>query len=301
MIDLRRLHVLRAVAHYGTVTAAARALHFTPSAASQQIRQLARDLGVDLLEPQGRGVRLTPAAESLLAHADAIQARWEQAELDLRADHGEPAGPLRVSGFPVASSVLLAPMADRLRRRHPKLAVRIQETGVPDSFDLLFEGQIDLAIVEATPRNPPLTDARFDQQPLLDDPFDLVVADDHPLADRERVDLAEAAHEDWIAPVPESPCRPHVLSACGAAGFTPGVLHHALDWNVTAHLVAHRLGVALIPRLAYLPPHLPITRVGCAGDPHRKLLTCTRSGGHERPAVAVALGELRDLAPTTVA
>ncbi|CAM5561239.1 hypothetical protein SALBM217S_09447 [Streptomyces griseoloalbus] len=64
MIDLRRLHVLRSVAHYGTVTAAARALHFTPSAASQQIRQLARDLGVDLLEPQGRGVRLTPAAEA---------------------------------------------------------------------------------------------------------------------------------------------------------------------------------------------------------------------------------------------
>ena len=96
MIDLRRLHVLRAVAHYGTVTAAARALHFTPSAASQQVRQLARDLGVDLLEPQGRGVRLTPAAESLLAHADAIQARWDQAELDLRADHGAPSGVLRV-------------------------------------------------------------------------------------------------------------------------------------------------------------------------------------------------------------
>lgn len=81
MIDLRRLHVLRAVSHYGTVTAAARALHFTPSAASQQIRQLARDLDVDLLEPQGRGVRLTPAAESLLAHADAIEARWDEAEL----------------------------------------------------------------------------------------------------------------------------------------------------------------------------------------------------------------------------
>lgn len=119
MIDLRRLHVLRAVAHYGTVTAAARALHFTPSAASQQIRQLARDLGVDLLEPQGRGVRLTPAAESLLAHADAIQARWDQAELDLRADHGDPAGVLRVTGFPVAVSVLLAPLAARLGERHP--------------------------------------------------------------------------------------------------------------------------------------------------------------------------------------
>ncbi|MFE3031799.1 LysR family transcriptional regulator [Streptomyces canus] len=301
MIDLRRLHVLRAVAHYGTVTAAARALHFTPSAASQQIRQLARDLDVDLLEPQGRGVRLTPAAESLLAHADAIQARWERAELDLRADHGEPAGPLRAGGLSVAVSALLAPMAARLRERHRRLTVSIQEAGVPESFDLLFEGEIDLAIVEATPHNPPLSDTRYDQQPLLDDPFDLVVPADHPLTGRDRVDLADAAHEDWIAPFADSPCRTHVMSACGAAGFTPSVVHHARDWNVTAHLVAHRLGVALIPRLAHLTPNLPITRVRCAGDPHRKLLTCTRTGAHERPAIAAALTALRDLAPTAVA
>ncbi|MFJ4200000.1 LysR family transcriptional regulator [Streptomyces sviceus] len=301
MIDLRRLHVLRAVAHYGTVTAAARALHFTPSAASQQIRQLARDLDVDLLEPQGRGVRLTPAAESLLAHADAIQARWELAELDLRADHGEPAGPLRVGGLSVAVAALLAPMAVRLRERHRRLSVSIQEAGVPESFDLLFEGEIDLAVVEATPRNPPMSDPRYDQQPLLDDPFDLVVPADHPMAGSDRVDLADAAHEDWIAPFADSPCRTHVMSACGAAGFTPSVVHHARDWNVTAHLVSHRLGVALIPRLAHLTPNLPITRVRCAGNPHRRLLTCTRHGGHARPAIAAALGVLRDLAPTAVA
>ncbi|MFC8088608.1 LysR family transcriptional regulator [Streptomyces sp. NPDC057301] len=301
MIDLRRLHVLRAVAHYGTVTAAARALHFTPSAASQQIRLLAGDLGVDLLEPQGRGVRLTAAAESLLAHADAIAERWEAAELDLRAEYSAPAGQLRVSGFTTAVSVLLAPMAVRMRERHPQLTVRIRETAVPESFDLLFEGEVDLAVVDVTPHNPPLSDARFDQQPLLDDPYDLVVPDDHPLAGLERVDLAEVAHEDWIAPVPQSPCRPHVMSACGAAGFTPDVIHHALDWNVTAHLVASRLGVALIPRLFQLTPQVPITRVRCVGDPHRKVLTCVRRGRRERPAVAAVLEELRGLASTAVA
>ncbi|MFI1409237.1 LysR family transcriptional regulator [Streptomyces sp. NPDC020707] len=301
MIDLRRLHVLRAVEHYGTVTAAARALHLTTSAASQQVRQLARELGVVLLEPQGRGVRLTPAARSLITHADAIQARWDQAELDLRSDHDDPAGLLRVTGFPIAVSVLIAPMAARLRDRHPRLSVRIQEAVVPESFNLLFEGGADLAVVEATPRNPPISDARFDQQPLLDDPFDLVVPDTHRLAGRELTDLAEAAREEWIAPSEENPCRTQVLSACGAAGFTPDIVHQAWDWNVTAHLVAHGLGVALIPRLAHLTPHLPITRVRCTGDPHRKLLTCTRAGGHERPAVAAALAELRELAPTAVA
>ncbi|MEU4000214.1 LysR family transcriptional regulator, partial [Streptomyces fungicidicus] len=61
------------------------------------------------------------------------------------------------------------------------------------------------------------------------------------------------------------------------------------------------VGVALIPRLARLAPDLPITRVRCTGDPHRRLLTCTRGGGHTRPAVAEALRELRELARTAVA
>jgi DNA-binding transcriptional LysR family regulator len=301
MIDMRRLHVLRAVEHYGTVTAAAAALHFTPSAASQQIRQLSRELDVALLEPHGRRVRLTPAARRLLAHADAIQARWEQAEVDLRLDGDKPAGLLRLCGFPVAISTLLAPLAASLRERHPQITVHIEEAEVPRGFDLLFEGEADLAIVEATPDNPPLSDPRFDQQPLLDDPFDLVVPAGHAFAGHDQIKLGDAARQDWILPSAACTCRTHVLAACSAAGFTPHVVHHTMSWSATAHLVANGLGVALVPRLAHLPPHLPIIRVPCAGNPSRKLLTCTRGGGRQHPAVATALGELHRQAPAAVA
>lgn len=299
MIDMRRLRVLRAVAYYGTVTAAARALHFTPSAASQQIRQLGRELGVPLLQPQGRRVQLTPAAQSLLTHADAIAARWEQAEVDLQAARDEPTGLVRVGGFPVAVCTLLAPMAAALQARHPRLTVQIRETEPKESFDLLFEGVVDLAVVESTTANPPLSDSRFDQQPLLDDTFDLVVATAHRFADRDEVALVEAIEESWIVPMPESTCHGHIFTACNAAGFTPTIAHHALEWNAIAHLVAYQLGVALIPRLAYVAPHLPISRVPLCGDPmpRRKLLTCTRGGGREHPATAVALDELHRLAP----
>lgn len=58
-------------------------------------------------------------------------------------------------------------------------------------------------------------------------------------------DLADAAHEDWLHPVPESPCRPILLSVCGAAGFTPD--GSTTPWNVPAHFVAHCLGVARAP------------------------------------------------------
>ena len=69
MID-SRLQVLRLFAGHGTVTATAEALHYTPSAVSSQLRTLAQDLGVVLLEPEGRGLRLTPAAHTLLSRCD---------------------------------------------------------------------------------------------------------------------------------------------------------------------------------------------------------------------------------------
>lgn len=299
MIDLRRLRVLRAVAHYGTITAAAEALHFTTSAASQQVRQLGRDLGVVLLEPQGRRVRLTPAARRLLAHADAIEARWEQAEIDLRAGgDDEPTGLLRLCGIPTAVATLLAPIVKPLRDRYPRLTVRIQEAEQEQGFNLLFDGETDLAILDATHSNPPAGDPRFEQHPLVDDIFDLAVAADHPLAGRESVTLAETADEDWILQELSCTCREHTLSACGTAGFTPNVVHNALDWHAIANLVAHGLGVALVPRLAYLPTHLPVARIPLAGHPtpSRKLLTCTRAGGRDHPAIAAALTELSKLA-----
>ncbi|MET7640189.1 LysR family transcriptional regulator [Streptomyces sp. NPDC005438] len=303
MIDVRRLRVLRAVAHYGTVTAAAEALHFTPSAASQQIRQLGRELDVTLLEPHGRRVRLTPAALGLLEHADAIEARWERAEAELRMADRAPAGLLRLAGFPVAVSRLLAPTVAALRERHPRLTARVRELEPHEAFDELFDGEVDLTVVEAVASNPPSGDSRFDQRPLLDDPFDLLVHQDHPLAARDErepgsVALADAAREEFVLSMPGVTCREHVMSACGAAGFNPQVSHYALEWNAVANLVAHDLGVALVPRLACLSEQLPVRRVrlGSAPRPRRKLITVTRSGADANPAVTAALEELERVA-----
>jgi molybdate transport repressor ModE-like protein len=295
VIDLRRLHVLRAIAHHGTVSGAAKALHMSTSAASQQIRLLAKDLGVPLLEPVGRGVRLSSAAQVLIAHIDAIEAMWRLAEAELQATEGEPSGMLRLCGFPTAIATLLAPLVDAARKRFPALEVRLREAEASESFDLLFAGEADLALVEATPENPPPEDIRFDAQTVFNDPFDLVVPGGHWCAGHEAVDLRELEREPWIIGVPGSMHRRHVLTACSNAGFRPTITGEAREWNVIAVMVAHKMGVALIPRLVDLPHHLDLVRVPVSGPftPFRHFRAVTLRGGARRPSVAAVM-ELLD-------
>ena len=298
VLDVRRVSVLRAVAHYGTVTAAAQALHLTPSAASQQIRALARELGVSLLEPEGRRVRLTAAARDLLVHADAIEEHWQQAQAALRHHDEALTGTIRLCGFPTAVSTLLAPLAVTLARDHPGLTIRLVESEPVDAFDLVFSGEADLAVVEATPDSPPLTDRRFDQQPLMADPFEVLVPAEHPLIERDPLALVDAAVEPWVLGMPASSSRQHTLAACNAAGFTPKIAHEAREWSVVATLVAHGLGVALVPRLAQLPADLTVVRRQLHGEPRpaRRFVTCIRRGNREDPRLRVALTQLGSIA-----
>lgn len=290
------------------MTAAAHALHYTPSAVSHQLRQLSAELGVELVVHQGRGIRLTGAARTLLRHAELLRAQWEQARAELLALGGDPAGTFTLCGFSTAASHLLPPAAADLRDAHPALAVRIIEAEPDRCFDLLLTGEADLALLVATADSPPLTDGRFDQRPLLDDPLDLVAVRDHPLGLRDRVMLADAAREPWIVGRPGTTYHQLVLAACMSAGFTPRIAHYADEWDTGTALVAHGFGVILVPRLARLRDDFPVTRIPLHGEPApaRRIVAVTRQGARANPTVARAIATITTTAaallpPTTVA
>jgi DNA-binding transcriptional LysR family regulator len=300
MID-SRLRVLRLFAAHGTVTATAGALHYTPSAVSHQLRTLAQDLGVVLLEPEGRSLRLTPAAKTLLSRCDDLYAQWEEIRSAMAASTEERSGWLRICGFSTAAAALLPQVASEFGREHPDVTVRIIEADPEDCFELLLADEVDLAVVVATVELPPSRDPRFDQRALLDDPLDLLLPAEHPLAGRSSVLLSDAADEPWIL---DRPGRPHhrlVLTACAEAGFTPSIAHEAAEWDTGAALVAAGLGVALAPRLARLPSGYPVVRVPLRGDPSpaRHILTATRRGRRGHPLIARALRILDDAAHHT--
>lgn len=297
VIDLRRLQVLRILDEHGRVTAVAEALHLTPSAVSQQIRQLSREVGVELLHPEGRGVRLTPAARVLLDHADTLYAQWEQALAEVAsAETGGGGAPLRLCGFPTALASLLAPAAAQLRDTPAPLETALTEAESAECFELLLAERADIAVVVPTPGNPPPDDRRFDQQALLDDPFDLVVPAHHWLAGQRSVNLADAATEPWIAAPGRIDDQALVLAACAAKGFTPHIAHRAEEWNAIVALVTHGFGVCLMPRLAPIPPHHAVVRLPLRGDPapSRRVITCVRRGSRGQAMIARGLTALEE-------
>ncbi|MEV0245956.1 LysR family transcriptional regulator [Nocardia sp. NPDC050712] len=294
MID-PRLQTLRMLREHGTVTAAATALHLTPSTVSQQLRQLAHDLEVVLLEQVGRRVQLTAAAHTLLRHADELFAGAERARADLAAHRDDLAGVLRISALPTAMVALVAPAAARLRTRHPRLGLEITEDESRHCFDLLLSGDTDLGVVIPAADSPSPADPRFEQHPLLDEPQDLLVPVDHRLAGRVSIELAEAAAEDWIgAPDRVAHCQLQ-SSACAAAGFTPRVLHRGIDWIGISSLVTQGFGVSLVPRLAYLPAEHEVVRVRLHGPsaPSRRHVAFVRRGSSAHPAIAAGLAAIR--------
>lgn len=297
MID-KRLHVLRVVAEHGTVTAAAVALSFSPSAVSHQLRSLARDLGVTLLEQDGRGIRLTAAARVLLQYSDELFAHWEEIRAEVAQASPDRPSSLRLCGFSTAAAALLPRAATEVRTAHPRCTVRIIEADPEECFDLLLAEQADLAVVIATESIPPRSDPRFDQESLLADPLDLLVPADHPLASRPSVLLSDAAAEPWIMDRPGRALHGLVLTACATAGFTPSIAHEIHEWDTGASLVGAGFGVSLIPRLARLPAGDRIVRVPLRGDPapSRHILTGVRQGSREQPAIASALRALRTIA-----
>ncbi len=255
MLDLRRLRVLRAVVRTGSIRAAAVQLGYTPSAISQQVTALEREIGAVLLEKAGRGVRATDAARLLADVADDVLDRLADAESALAALRAGRTGRLHLTSFPSAGAALVPPAVAALRTRFPNLELVLNVTEPDQALDALRAGDVDVAIVVepgAPAEQPHLPGAdELTLVHLLDDPYSVLLPASHRLADAQDVNLAELAAEPWVdtASAPGH-CRTAALEAFRTAGFTPSYVVQADEYPTTMGFVAAGLGVALVPALA---------------------------------------------------
>ncbi|MFI6325693.1 LysR family transcriptional regulator [Nonomuraea sp. NPDC050556] len=274
MIDTRRLRTLQAVADHGTVTAAAAALHLTPSAVSQQLAALEHEVGHRLLTRDGRGVRLTAVGRIMLAHAHEVLAQLERAEAEVAAYTTGTAGEVTVASFSTAISAALAPTLSALRTTAPGLSIRVRDAEGDQGLAMLLDDEADLTIAVEYRGAP--GDQRLTRFPLYAEPFDLVMPSDLG-------GLASVAEEPWIGPHPGNPVHDVITFACEREGFTPSFVHSSDDFRAVVALVGAGAGVALVPRLALRDLDLSHVVVRQVPGPERRVFAAVRRGMEAHP------------------
>ena len=285
MLDVNRLQVLLSVVELGSVTAAAEALTYTPSAVSQQLRRLEREVGQPLMRRHARGMSPTDAGRVLAAHARTVLRQLAAAEADLDEIAGLRRGTLVLGTFPTVASSFLPHAVRRFRQLHPAIRLDIHSGREAQLIEWLEDGTVALSLLwdYTWRRQDP---ARFHLTELFDDPTVLLVAAEHRLSRRRRVRMAELADENWIVRT-DHPVVEVLRRSALVAGFEPRVSFRANDYQEAQAMVGVGLGVALAPRTAVVN-RLPNIRMIPLGEtvPARRVLVAQRRDRVEAPADA---------------
>ena len=147
MLHVNRLRVIDAVARHGSVTAAAKELHYSQPSVTHHLARLESETGAQLLQRVGRGIRLTPAGQLLADRAAEIIGRIDAAGAELSAHVGLNAGRVRLAAFASANGSLVPAALATLAATHPGLEINLTDTHPLDALDLLRTGKIEVEII----------------------------------------------------------------------------------------------------------------------------------------------------------
>jgi DNA-binding transcriptional LysR family regulator len=274
--------VLAAVARTGSVTAAARELHYTQPAVSHHLARLEAETGAQLVQRIGRGIRLTPVGRLLADRAVEIVGRIEAASAELTAHVGLSAGRVRLAGYTSVLSTLVPAAAAILRREHPGLRVSLTDTHPPEALALLRAGLVDAALIFRYDRSAPERhDIRLVH--ILDDPTYLLTRDGP-------ADLAGHRDSTWIAGCER--CRTQLVDMCERAGFEPEIGYVTDDMVLMQALVGAGLGVTTIPGLALRSHRLDSIIATELPDATRRVYAATYGQPPDPPATTALLAAL---------
>ncbi|GAA3711398.1 LysR family transcriptional regulator [Gordonia hankookensis] len=250
-MDVKRLRLLREFADRGAVGAVADAMHMTPSAVSQQLKVLAKESGVELLEQDGRRIRLTDAGRALVLRADEVIAAVERAQEEM-AGYRSGKSSVRLAMFPSGATLLLPAVLDRASGAGIDVHASELDVGYSDAAPSLAD--FDVVVTHRDERAASVREPRVEVTELMREPVDVVVARESALAHHDEVDVVELADHDWISVEGGLPIDDVLLSISAVTGVAPRVTQRMLDFATIEAIVAAGHGIALIPRFAVRHP-----------------------------------------------
>jgi DNA-binding transcriptional LysR family regulator len=277
--------VLVAIARTGSVTAAAKELHYSQPSVSHHLARLEAETGAQLVRRAGRGIRLTEAGRTLAERGAEILGRLDAAEAELSAHVGLSQGRVRLAAFPSALGTFVPRAAALLAARHPGLQVSLTEAEPPEAVRMLRAGYVDVAVIFRYDLEG--EDDGIATRRLLDEPSYLVTASE---ALETSPDLAAFSDAEWIAGCDR--CRLHLLDMCSRAGFDPKISFTTDDFVAVQAMVAAGLGVTTLPGLALAAARNPSVHSVVLPGSTRYVLAATYGAPPEPPATSALLDAL---------
>lgn len=238
---LRQLAYFVAAAEAGTIVGAAERLHVSPSAMSDAITELEKQLGARLcVRRRAHGLTITTAGAQVIASARPLLAAANELTQALRAQPGELVGPITIGCYPTLAPTILPPLLHDFGSQHPRIELQIVEATHDQLEGRIESGEVDVAFVYdlLIPGNPR-------RERIFELPAHVLVAAADPLAERASVRLEEVVDRDLIL-LDAPPSKEHTLSLFEARGLTPHVRHRAASYEAVRTLVGRGLGYAVL-------------------------------------------------------
>ncbi|KAM9863050.1 LysR family transcriptional regulator [Leucobacter sp. BZR 635] len=247
-MEIYQLEILRELGTLGSVTAVAESLHVTPSAVSQQITALQREFQAPLTRRDGRTLVLTEAGHALAHAGSAVIEALAAAAGAVEAFEQEPAGIVRVCGFHSASQAIFGALLAELRSADSPPALRLSDEDVSQEDFPQLTAHYDLVLAHRLEHSPPWPESGLRVIRLAQEPLDVALPEDHPLAARESLTAADVAGEPWVTSrAGYSP--DDLLGAIAAVADRPvKVVHRINDYGSVAAIVATGDAIGMVPR-----------------------------------------------------
>jgi DNA-binding transcriptional LysR family regulator len=282
--DLRQLRTFVAVAEERNFTRAAERLHLAQQAVSKSVRQLERELGVELLERTTREVRLTPAGAELLRSGREALAAADAAFGRARDVGAAVAGRVRIGATPAVGAAVLAEVVAVLRDGAPELSVSALDVRPGDISRLLRNRDLDLVLARTWRGGPEVASASLRPTPAV-----LLVPADHPLSESRAVGLAELDGERLLTWSPVgTPYTDMLIDRLAAANARVEPVESRITGTPAFTELAARRAVALVP--AGWPPADDLVQVPIRDDVTLPLLVLWATGAQPAAVERIRAG-----------
>lgn len=294
-MEVHQLQILRELGDLGSVKAVASALYVTPSAVSQQLALLQRNIEVPLTRKEGRNLVLTEAGEVLAAAGASVISSLAAARASIGAFQESSSAPVSVAGFHSVGQVLFAPLLGKLAAPGFPLPQFFDEDVAQQDFPALT-ARYDLVLAHRMDHSPQWPTDRVIVTPLAHEPLDIALPAGHRLAAQDRILPKDLIGERWVVSR-EGFSPADVLGAISAvAGAAPEIIHRINDYSTVAALVAAGDVIGIIPRYtagAGLGPRVVLRRLEGIANRRRIDLLARPETMHRRSVqlVAAAMGE----------